>query len=362
MPQKTTQTIDWFLYVLVLLIILLGILAIYSVSYKSGGQFFWDQIVFAGIGIGLMILLTFVDYRVFKSVDFYLYIGGIILLVIVYFWGKVSGGATRWLDFKIFQLQPSEIFKFILIITLASYLSKTMHEFRFKNFIWVILIIALPIFLVLIQPDFGTAFILLVIGIGMLIIAKINKIYLFILGLITIIFVPFSWWVILKDYQKDRLLTFINPKADPFGAGYNVLQSTIAVGSGMFKGRGFGQGLQTQLNFLPAAHTDFIFAVIAEQLGFIGVGLIIILFTILLFKILKVAKIAADDFGYLIAMGIAILILFQVFVNIGMNIGIMPVTGIPLPFISAGGTSLIVNLSLIGILQSIIIRHKKLVF
>ena len=361
--MKAIQTIDWVLYIVVFLLVGLGLMILYSLSYSSQTQnLFRDQVIFAIIGLILMVVFTFFDYRSFKGAYIYLYIVGLILLVLVLFFGKVSYGASRWLDFKIFQLQPSEVFKFILIISLASYLSKNAKEFRFRNFMAVILIILMPIILVLIQPDFGTAFILFTIGIGMIIAANIQVIYLFILGIMGLISAPIVWFFGLRGYQKDRLITFLNPQGDPFGSGYNVLQSIIAIGSGMVKGKGFGKGLQSQLKFLPASHTDFIFAVFAEELGFIGSIVILIIFLILIFKIIKIAKIASDDFGTLICVGVVILILLQVFVNIGMNIGLMPVTGIPLPFISSGGTSLIVTLILMGILQSITLRHKKLTF
>jgi len=363
LPQKITSTIDWFLYLAVAILTGLGLLIIYGIAYKGEIFYlFWDQLIFAGIGFLLMIVFTLVDFRSFQGFYVYLYIFGLILLILVLFFGKVSFGAARWLDFKIFQLQPSEVFKFILIITLAAYLSKNAKDFRLRHFIASLLIILMPILLVLKQPDFGTAFILFIIGITMIIAANIRLIYLSVIGFLGVVLTPITWLFILKDYQKERLITFLNPKSDPFGAGYNVLQSTIAIGSGMLRGRGFGGGFQSQLKFLPASHTDFIFAVFAEEMGFVGAIIILIIFLILILKIIKIAKIAADDFGMLISIGTASLILFQVLINIGMNIGLMPVTGIPLPFISAGGTSLIVNLILIGILESIIIRHKKLTF
>ncbi|HLC39210.1 MAG TPA: rod shape-determining protein RodA [Patescibacteria group bacterium] len=363
MPAKASKTIDWVLYLLVLLLIIVGILVIYSISYdSSGGNIFRDQIIFAIIGTIMMVIFTFLDYRSLKGLSIYLYLIGLVLLVLVYIFGKVTGGASRWLDLKFIQLQPSEIFKFILIITMASYLSNHQRDFSFRHFIASLLIIVMPIILVLIQPDFGTALILLIIGLSMLLASQIKKIYLFLLVILIAIFTPLTWFFILKDYQKIRLITFLNPKDDPFGAGYNVLQSSITVGSGMLYGRGFGKGFQSQLKFLPASHTDFIFAVFAEEFGFIGALIIILFFVILVIKIIQIAKIAADNFGMLFTVGVATLFIFQVLINIGMNIGIMPVTGIPLPFISSGGSALITNMVLIGILQSIIIRHKKLNF
>jgi rod shape determining protein RodA len=361
--KKSTQTIDWTLYLLVIILTVFGILVIYSISYSGTGvNFFKGQIIFAIIGLILMVVFSLIDYRYFKEISVYLYVVGILLLIAVLIFGKVAYGASRWIDLYVFQLQPSEVFKFVLIISLATYLSNNKSDFGIRQFITCLFMIILPIILVLLQPDFGTALVLLVIGIGMLIAARIKAIYLWFLGILGATAIPLTYLFLLKGYQKNRIITFLNPQADPFGKGYSVLQSIIAVGSGMFNGQGFGQGLQSNLKFLPVSHTDFIFAVFAEEFGFIGCIILIILFGILVVKILRIAKIAADDFGMLICCGFVILLLFQILVNIGMNIGIMPVTGIPLPFISYGGTSLIIILVLMGILQSIVIRHKKLAF
>lgn len=361
--MQNVKTLDWVLYILVFVLASLGVLIIYTISYGESNQYlFWNQLVFFFLGLGVMVAFTFIDYRAFKSFSWTLYFFGLLLLVLVLFIGKQSGGSVRWIDLKFFQLQPSEIFKLILIIVLANFLSSRSENFRFKDFFCTLVIIAIPTILVLIQPDFGTALVLVIIGLVMLIVSGIDKIYFFILTILGAISSPLIWFFVLKDYQKQRLVTFLNPQADPFGEGYSVLQSIIATGSGMITGRGLGGGVQSQLKFLPVPHSDFIFAVFSEQMGFIG-GLIILgLFLFLVLKIIKIAKIASDRFGYLISIGVLSLILFQLLVNIGMNIGMMPVTGIPLPFVSYGGTALIIVFILVGILQSMIIRQKKMQF
>lgn len=361
-PLRIPKDLDWIMIITVLLLIMLGIGVIYSTTYgdQQGVKLAWYQGIFAGIGIVVAGLLTLVDYRAIKSYYLILYVVGLLLLILVLILGKTVYGASRWIDFGVFQLQPSEIFKLLLILFLGKIFSET-KEFNLKKIVQLIVLVLIPAVLILAEPDLGTALVLVVIFMGMIIAAGIKKIYLFAMGLVALVVSPIAW-LILKDYQKQRLLTFLNPASDPFGSGYNVLQSIIAVGSGELSGRGLGHGSQSQLNFLPIKHSDFIFAVFAEELGFVGAIILLLLFSLLIIRIIRAAKLAGDDFGMLVAVGISIMFIFQILVNVGMNIGIMPVTGIPLPFVSYGGTSLIVNLAAIGILLSILVRHRKLVF
>jgi rod shape determining protein RodA len=363
LPFKFPHDFDWLIFASVIILVVLGVAVIYSTSYNdpANKNLALYQGIYALIGFAVAFLLASIDYRAIKSYYLILYLIGIALLLIVLVLGKTVYGATRWINLGFFQLQPSEIFKLILILFLAKFLSDQTYELNIKRIILIIFLIFIPAVLILLEPDLGTTLVLVVIMIGMIIVAGARKIYLFGLGILTIIALPLSWFL-MRDYQKQRILTFFNPASDPFGAGYNVLQSIIAVGSGGILGRGLGQGSQSQLNFLPIKHTDFIFAVFAEELGFIGAIILLLLFVILLLRIIRAAKIASDNFGMLIAVGISMMFIFQILVNIGMNIGIMPVTGIPLPFVSYGGTSLIVNLAAMGILFSIILRHRRLVF
>lgn len=369
MNFKRWQMVDWSLYVVPLILLTLGIATIYTVSFiNRGSELARDQAVFAGIGVVLMVMLTFLDYRILKSLVLPIYFVGLILLAILVVppldhstLVVTSFGATRWINLGFFQLQPSEFFKIVLILTLASYLSDKRANMKWWHVLGAIFMTVVPVLLILKQPDLGTAIVLLVIMLAMLIVASLPKLYYYLFGAGALISTPLVWFL-LKEYQRQRLVTFFDPGKDPLGAGYNVLQSLIAVGSGGLSGRGFGQGSQSQLNFLPVAHTDFIFAGFAEATGFVGAFVLIALYLLLFMRTVVIAKVAKDDFGMFLAMGVGAMLLFQVFVNIGMNIAIMPVTGIPLPFMSSGGTALIVIFMLLGILQSIYIRHKKITF
>jgi rod shape determining protein RodA len=362
-------TFDWSLYIIPILLVATGIATIYTVSFVSkGSSLAVSQFTNAILGIIAMLVLTFVDYRIYKGLVIPIYIVGIILLAILVIpplnqlpFVIKTMGAARWINLGFFQLQPSEFFKPILILALGAYLSNIRSEIKVKHVIFAIILTALPVLMTLKQPDLGTSLVLIVILGAMLIMAGLPRIYYWVLASLSSLMVPIGW-LTLRDYQKARLVTFLNPSHDPLGAGYNVMQSMIAVGSGGLTGRGFGQGSQSQLNFLPVAHTDFIFAGFAEATGFVGTFLLILFLGVLFYRVIAIGKVAKDDFGMFIASGVAAMMIFQIFVNIGMNIALMPVTGIPLPFVSYGGTALIILFSLMGILQSIYLRHKKITF
>lgn len=370
MKFRRFQTIDWFIYLIPILLVITGIATIYTVSYISkGSSLAMAQVESAIISIPLMIILTFFDYRLLRTLIIPIYIIGIIFLAFLIVPGLKSlpfvittMGATRWIDLKFTQLQPSELFKPILIMSLAAYFAKYRQNINVKVVLGALAIAGLPIVMTLKQPDLGTAMVLVIILVASLIAANLKRIYYLVMGLGTLILMPIMWFFALHDYQKERLLVFLDPQRDPSGSGYNVLQSIIAVGSGGLTGRGFGQGPQSQLNFLPVAHTDFIFAGFAEATGFVGALVLISVMVLLFVRIINVARASKDDFGMFIATGAAAMIFFQTFVNIGMTISLMPVTGIPLPFVSYGGTSLMINFMLMGILQSIYLRHKKITF
>lgn len=357
------KTIDWIMYLVPVILTIAGIVVIYSLTYFNPAQssIFHNQIIYGVIGVLLMIVFTFIDYRNFKGLAWYLYIIGVVLLVSVLLFGTTLLGAKRWLDLGITQIQPAEIFKFFLIIVLAKFFADRGEKIRWQDLLIACLIFAVPFFLIMRQPDLGTSVVLFVITLAIIFASRLKKIQIFTIGLIIVCGVCGSWFI-LKDYQKERLYTFINPSADPYGSGYNIAQSTITIGSGGFLGRGLGHGPQSQLNFLPVAHTDFIFAGVAEATGFVGSTVLIILLGLLVYRIISVARISKDKFGMYFGVAVGTMMLFQGFVNVGMNLGIMPVTGIPLPFVSAGGTALITNFICIGILQSIYLRHKKISF
>jgi len=274
-------------------------------------------------------------------------------------WGTTVRGTTGWIGVGAFNLQPVEITKLIMIVFLASFLSKKKtHLSVIVRTVASIILTAIPVFLILKQPDFGSAAIVMGIWLGMLFVSGITKKVFFGLMLIGILTAS-SGWFVLKDYQKERLINFVSPENDPMGSGYNVIQSTVAVGSGGVWGKGLGHGSQSQLNFLPEKHTDFIFAVFAEELGFVGAFAILILFGILIYRIKEAARLSRDNFGYLLAVGIAMMLFLQILVNVGMNIGVAPVAGVPLPLLSYGGSSMIAILASLGIVQSIYLRRIK---
>ncbi len=355
-------SIDWLIYIIPICLTIIGVVVIFSITHQQAGwSIFFQQLIYLGIAILFMVGLTILNYRQLRGASIALYIIGIFLLVIVYLFGTEIQGSSRWLSFGFFNLQPSEIFKVILVICLATFFT-SVGEIKINQIIAGLAITILPVILVLLEPDLGTSLTYIFIFLGLLAVSHIDRLYLFIIGLVAIIIAPLSWFFVLADYQKQRILSFIYPESDPFGSGYNVLQSTIAIGSGGLSGKGLGHGPQSQLNFIPSQHTDFIFATIGEELGFWGASLVLILLLFFLIKIISVYSKSSDDFGKYLTIGFFTIFLVQIFVNIGMNIGIMPVTGIPLPFISYGGSSLITSYIMVGILGSIVARKKRLNF
>lgn len=360
--MRNFKSIDWILFSLIILLLIFGLVVIFSITYHTPKQNLGiSQLIYAVLGIGLLVLFALIDYRTLSSASVILYFIGIALLILVLVLGRAKLGSTRWIDFGFFNFQPSEIFKVILILALSNFLVRK-EEISVVDFLIYLGMIALPVTLVLLEPDLGTAMIYVIIGIFLFLACRTKEVYILASGLLMVILLPIFWFFILRTYQRERIITFLDPGHDPFGSGYNVLQSMISVGSGGWLGRGLGHGLQSQLNFLPIAHTDFIFATLAEELGFIGAGLLLILFLILVFRIISIGVLAKDALGRYIAFGVATMILFQILINVGMNIGIMPVTGIPLPLISHGGSSLFSTMIALGIVGSIFIRRKTISF
>lgn len=366
------KTFDFILFLIPLLFTIISIAVIFSLVYNSSeSNLVIKQIISAGIGLVVMVLIGFADYRFLRSISWLIYLVTLILLVYVDFFGKAAGGAMRWIDLGFFQIQPSELAKIGAIMILATFFSKKYNRVNWRDIFLSGLMLLPAIFLILKEPDLGTALVVAFIYFVMLFFAKLKKIqFIVIIAVLTVvgsIFVlsvykvrPFQG--LMQDYQRNRITTFLNPSLDPYGKGYNARQAQIAVGSGGVLGKGLGQGSQSQLHFLPKPYTDFIFAGIAESFGFIGAAIILSLMAFLIIKILTIGNMAQDHFGMFIAIGTAATFLFQVMINVGMNIGIAPVTGIPLPFLSYGGSALISYLFLIGVTQSIFIRHRKLSF
>jgi rod shape determining protein RodA len=365
MINKYFRNFDWILLGVSFLVLILGLLVLYSTTYSEGGLFSSKMVVQAISGIigfiGIIIIAN-IDYRVYKKFSGLLYVAAIALLLLVEIFGFSILGATRWIDLGFTQIQPSEIAKILVIISLAKFFAERNDEmWRVKNIIISAIYAFIPMLLVIRQPDLGTALVIFAIWAGMLFISNVKRITLLKIGLAGILTTPLGW-LMLRDYQKERILSFLSPEADVLGKGWNVSQAVIAIGSGRLFGRGLGYGPQSHLNFLPMQQTDFAFAVLAEEMGFIGVFILLSLFFIMLIRTIKIASESRDNFGSFISVGVAMMIAFHVFVNIGMNLRLMPVTGLPLPFISYGGTSLLTNLLAIGLLQSIYARRKQIDF
>jgi rod shape determining protein RodA len=321
------------------------------------------QAVRFAIGLVVMLVVVSIDYTQFYRFSSYLYVFNLGLLLAVFFVGREGGGAQRWIDLKVFDLQPSEFAKVIIIISLARHL--VSREGNFDSIFSIIpsfMHVALPMALIFLQPDLGTSLVFIAILYGMLFIAGARVRHLLLYAVVGIgVGFPILWSK-LKLYQKMRLTVFINPESDPLVYGYQLIQSMIAIGSGGLRGKGLFEGTQSQLEFLPAQHTDFIFSVLAEEMGFIGGVVLLLLFLLLIYRVIRTASLARDTFGALICIGVASMLTFQVLVNIGMTISIMPVTGLPLPFMSYGGSQVLANLIALGLVLNIGMRRHKLMF
>ena len=325
------------------------------------------QVLYAMMGLAGMFVLTNLDYRLLRSFALPLFTLNLMLLGVVLAIGHSAYGAQRWINLGILPLQPSEPAKLLLVVVLAKFFAERENEVeRVGTLARSLVFVLIPAGMVLYQPDLGTSAVFFAIWVGMALMAGVRLSHLAALGAMCAAVMPVAWAVMghVKrfQYMQDRLLIFLNPNKDPLGAGYNVIHSQITIGSGGIGGNWFQAGTQSQLGLLRVEDKDFIFSVISEQIGFIGVLILFAGLVMLLMRIARVAFMSADSFGRLLATGILSMIMFQVFVNVGMNLGLMPVTGIPLPLLSYGGSSLITTLASFGILQSILLRHQKLVF
>jgi rod shape determining protein RodA len=353
--------VDFTLIFLVTGLCILGLLVIYSTTHQENinegvMQITRRQLIHILTGLFFCLLVTIIDYHDIVKIAIPLFFLSLIMLVYVIFFGKNVGGSRRWIQLAGFEFQPAEFAKITLIIFLADFLNKQKEEI--PNFLYF----SLPFFftgilmlLIYKQPDLGTAIVFFAITLLMIFIAGISWKYIIAVFIILLSLFPIGW-SFLKDYQKSRLLLFLNPEMDPLGAGYNIIQSKVAIGSGGLFGQGLFSGIQSQLKFLPAQHTDFVFAVIGEELGFMGALLLISLFILVLWKGIRIAQEAPDILGTLIATGVTSFMFIHILINVGMSMGLMPATGLPLPFISHGGTFMITNFIGIGLLLNIHLR------
>lgn len=362
MVRSRIKKIDWPLVVAVLLLVTVGLLSIYSISQKEGLKIFKRQLAYVVMGIFLMFIFALFDYRIFRDNNFVLlglYFFGVALLVGVLLFGREIRGASSWFRIGQWGFEPVELMKVVVILVLAKYFSlRHIEVYRLRHLIISGLYIILPLALILLQPELGYALIMILVWLAIVIVAGIRLRHIFLLVLIGIIIFSVSWFFLLEDYQKERVISFINPHADPLGGGYHIIQSIIAIGSGKLFGRGLGHGTQSQLDFLPEQHTDFIFATIAEEWGFLGSVFILVLFGLLLYRLIKISLTSSNNFARLFSIGLATMFLFQAVINIGMNMGLLPIVGIPLPFVSYGGSSMVMGFIALGIIQSIAVREK----
>lgn len=355
---RIPEHIDWGIILCVVAILCMGLMCVYSSTQAAGPSIFFRQLLWVGIGTVFLILAFAVDYRHFMYLSWPLYFFVLFGLVVVLVLGREISGARRWMSVGPFSVQPSEFVKILVIVWLAYWAEKKrdipVHGFR--DLIFPALVVGVPIVLILVQPDLGTAGLVAFIACAMFLMLGIKRSTLIVLGILAVVSLPVSWFL-LKDYQKMRVLSFIDPSRDPLGSGYHAIQSKIAVGSGGLMGKGFLHGTQTQLNFLPEHHTDFIFSVVAEEWGFLGSTALLVLYLILITKIIDVGLKAKDRFGALLCFGIATYFTFHVFINVSMAIGMFPVVGVPLPFVSYGGTFMLINLICTGIVLNVAWRR-----
>jgi rod shape determining protein RodA len=358
------KNLDWFLLVSVLLLVCFGLAEMYSISYSqgaSGSVIFKKQLLAAILSVAVMLALIFVDYYFFYSYSQYFYLLAAGLLLLVLFFGQVVNSTKGWFSLAGLSFQPVEFAKFALLLFLARYFADAPLSFQpVKRLLISGVSMAVLILLVLLQPDLGSAALLFAIWFGLIIALGFPKKYLAVIVVSLALLAVVSWQFLLADYQKERILTFISfgSTTTALSRDYNINQAVIAVGAGGWLGRGLGFGSQSQLKFLPEAKNDFIFAVISEELGFLGVALTLLFFSLIFYRLLASLKRVNNDFGIFFLLGAGILIFIEMFVNIAMNMGLLPVVGIGLPFLSYGGSAMLINLMIVGVAESIIVRAK----
>lgn len=349
---RQNSRIDWVLFFSLLPLLIFGLVTMSS--FTSESYFFYRQVTWILLSLAIFFGFSLVDWRFLRRsgilVGGYLFLVGLLLLLFVI--GTVTKGAQSWLSLGGFSLQPADFMKLVLVLMLAKYFSKRHIEIANIRHIIVSGVYAFfPFVAIMLQPDFGSALIIFMIWLGMILVSGVSRKHLAWLGLAAIIFSVGAWMFVLQDYQKARIMTFIHPLADVRGSGYNAFQSTIAVGSGQLTGKGVGYGTQSRLKFLPEYQTDFIFAAFAEEWGFFGVLIFFFLFGLIIWRILATAMKGATNFEILFGLGIAVMFMSHLIIHVGMNIGILPVTGLPLPFLSYGGSHLLAEFMGLGILM-----------
>lgn len=375
-PRRYWRNLDWPLILAVLALIAIGMVVIYSASYSqlvaanlSPWYYVQRQLFAFALGIVLAIIIISIDYRAWKRWSRLIYLTTIAILAGVLLVGQTVFGSQRWVRLGPLSLQPSELAKIALILVLAKFFEKEEHAQNGKSALKALMLTLIPMALILLQPDMGTATIFVCLFFTMWYLGNAQLKHMaiaggvLITGAVSAIVLSLQGWVsIIKPYQLTRILVFLDPYADRDGAGWNIIQSIIAIGSGGFFGKGVLGGTQSSLHFLPANHTDFVFSVIAEEFGFLGSIVVLALFVVVIWRGLRIASIAKDAYGKLLAAGATSIFFFHLIINVGMTLGIMPVTGLPLPFITAGGSTMLTSLIAIGIILNVGLRRSKIMF
>ena len=357
-----SQHFDWFLLILTLLLAVFGIVAIYSATRTLGTNLnVIVQTVSLVIGAALAVLVCFFDYEQFKNLikPIYIFCIAILILVLIIGTGEGEWGARSWIRIGSVGIQPAEIAKICFIITFSYHLWVVETKINKPLIILgLILHLAIIVGLIMLQPDLGSVLVFMFMFFVMLFVAKISYKYIIPVTALGVISVPIAYAYVLSDYQRQRIDVFLNPEIDPTGGGWHVIQSKIAVGAGQVWGSGYLKGIQNQMGWLPTPYTDFIFSTISEEWGFVGAALLVVALFVLIYKCFKIAQRADNTFGRYICTGVGAMFLFHVFENVGMCIGLVPVTGIPLPFITYGGSSLLTNLVAVGLVMSVDYHNK----
>lgn len=367
MKKKFLRNVEWGILICSLILVIIGLIALFSATQEAGYSEFKKQILWFGMSLPLVIIVMFIDYNTIAKFSPFFY-GIFILLLIGVLFTKPVNGARSWYEItETLKFQPSELAKIFVIMFTATIMVRIQGDNKneinhFSRILLILATIGIPLILIAIQPDYGTAMAFIVALFLMLFAAGIDKKYIFIAFLLLAILLPVAYLYILPEHAKTRIQVFMNPTIDPRGAGYNIIQSKLAIGAGKLMGMGLLKGNQTQLGYLYPKTTDFIFSVIGEELGFIFSVAIIILYVIMITKSVYVAKTAKNDLGSYIAIGIAGIFLFHMVENIGMTMGLLPITGVPLPFVSYGGSSMLTNFMCIALLLNISGHRQKTIF
>ena len=360
--RRLLQNFDWILLLLLILIATISIINLYSATFpirdQGGSQIFNKQIYWFIMGFTVLLIMTTFDYHVLERIAYPVYFLSLILLTLVLFFGNIYSGSRRWLSVGGIAFQPSELIKITMVIVLSKYFTDQgeFAEYRLRDLWKPFFLIMAPSALILKEPDLGTALAVVIISFSIILFMKIRWKSLLILVFVTLVSVPFIWFN-LQEYQQKRIMTFLKPDMDPLGAGYHIIQSKIAVGSGLLWGKGFLKGTQTRLHFLPEQHSDFAFSVLAEEWGFAGSVFLLLLYLFLILWGINIAQNSKDKFGSIMAVGIVAIVFWQLVINVSMAIGLLPVVGIPLVLFSSGGSSIVSTMLGMGLLMNISMRR-----